>query len=62
MVWAKGDIIDGQPYGYWERFRKDGLKCGLATITCSKQVGEWTIYDKAGKVYKVTGRSKEGAK
>jgi hypothetical protein len=25
-VWAKRDIIDGQPDGYWERFRKDGTK------------------------------------
>lgn len=53
-VWAKGDMIDGVPDGYWEWFRKDGTKMRSGYFDKGKQVGEWITYDKKGMVYKVT--------
>jgi len=53
-VWAKGTMVDGQPNGYWEWFRKDGTKMRSGHFEKGRQVGEWTAYDKKGKVYKVT--------
>jgi len=40
--------------GYWEWFRKDGTKMRSGTFDKGQQVGEWTTYDKQGRVYKVT--------
>ena len=40
--------------GYWEWFRKDGTKMRSGYFEHGEQVGEWTTYDKNGKVYKVT--------
>ena len=42
------------PTGYWEWFRKDGTKLRSGYFEDGEQVGEWTTYDKDGKVYKVT--------
>jgi antitoxin component YwqK of YwqJK toxin-antitoxin module len=53
-VWAKGQTIDDVPTGYWEWFRKDGTKLRSGYFENGKQVGEWTTYDKNGKMYKVT--------
>ena len=53
-IWAKGTMLDGQPEGYWEWFRKDGVRMRSGYFERGKQVGEWTSYDKKGKVYKVT--------
>ena len=53
-IWAKGTMIDGQPDGYWEWFRKEGSRMRSGYFEMGKQVGEWTTYDKKGKVYKVT--------
>jgi antitoxin component YwqK of YwqJK toxin-antitoxin module len=53
-VWAKGRTIDNVPTGYWEWFRKDGTKLRSGYFENGEQVGEWTTYDKKGKVYKVT--------
>ncbi len=53
-VWAKGELTNGVTDGYWEWFRKDGSKMRSGYFKAGKQVGEWTTYDKAGKVYKVT--------
>lgn len=53
-VWAKGKMKDDQPDGYWEWFRKDGIIMRSGYFEKGKQVGEWTTYDKKGKVYKVT--------
>ena len=53
-IWAKGTMIDGKPYGYWEWFRKDGIIMRSGYLKNDKQVGEWTTYDKKGRVYKVT--------
>jgi antitoxin component YwqK of YwqJK toxin-antitoxin module len=46
--------LDGIPTGYWEWFRKDGTKMRSGSFLQGEQVGEWTTYDREGKVYKVT--------
>lgn len=53
-VWAKGTMVDGNPDGYWEWFRKTGTRMRSGYFEKGKQVGEWTTYDQKGKVYKVT--------
>ena len=54
-IWARGRMAAGDvPSGYWEWFRKDGTKLRSGTFDRGIQVGEWTTYDKAGAVYKVT--------
>jgi len=53
-VWAKGKMVNSTPEGYWEWFRKDGVIMRSGYFQKGKQTGEWTTYDKSGKVYKVT--------
>lgn len=53
-LWARGPLVDGLPSGYWEWFRKDGTRLRSGHFEAGEQVGEWTTYDKQGKVYKVT--------
>jgi antitoxin component YwqK of YwqJK toxin-antitoxin module len=53
-VWAKGRKSGDVPVGYWEWFRIDGTRMRSGTFEAGRQVGEWTTYDKAGNVYKVT--------
>ena len=53
-MWAKGKLIGGVTEGYWEWFRKDGTKMRSGYFTKGKQTGEWTTYDKKGKVVKIT--------
>ena len=53
-LWARGQLIDGEPHGHWEWFRTDGSKMRSGYFDKGRQVGEWTTYDKGGKVYKVT--------
>lgn len=53
-MYAQGELVDGQPDGYWEWFRKDGTKMRSGSFNKGKQVGEWTTYDKTGKVVKIT--------
>jgi antitoxin component YwqK of YwqJK toxin-antitoxin module len=53
-VWAKGNMIDGTPDGYWEWFRKSGVILRSGHFEKGKQMGEWITYDKNGSVYKVT--------
>jgi len=53
-VWAKGRTLNGVPTGYWEWFRKDGTRMRSGTFEKGEQVGEWTTYDRSGKVVKVT--------
>ncbi|HSE27895.1 MAG TPA: hypothetical protein VLA95_06660 [Gemmatimonadales bacterium] len=53
-VWAKGPTLDGVPTGYWEWFRKDGVRMRSGWFEDGEQVGEWTTYDRTGAVYKVT--------
>jgi hypothetical protein len=47
-------MSDGVPTGYWEWFRKDGTKLRSGFFLNGEQVGEWTTYDRAGKIHKVT--------
>lgn len=58
-IWAKGEMIDDAPNGYWEWFRKDGTKMRSGYFEKGKQIGEWITYDKKGKVYKVTSFDKK---
>jgi hypothetical protein len=53
-LWAKGQTLDGVATGYWEWFRRDGVKMRSGHFEKGEQVGEWTTYDKTGAVYKVT--------
>ena len=53
-VWAVGQMLNDIPTGYWEWFRKDGTKMRSGTFDLGQQVGEWTTYDREGKVYKMT--------
>ena len=53
-VWAKGRTLNGVPTGYWEWFRKDGTRMRSGTFQKGRQVGEWTTYDRASRVVKVT--------
>ena len=61
-TWAKGNMVNGICDGYWEWFRKDGVKMRSGYFKKGKQVGEWTTYDKKGKVYKVTTLDKKDGK
>lgn len=53
-VWAKGHILDGAPCGYWEWFRRNGVRMRSGYFEKGRQTGEWTTYDRDGNVYKVT--------
>jgi antitoxin component YwqK of YwqJK toxin-antitoxin module len=53
-IWAKGQLANDVPTGYWEWFRKDGSKLRSGYFEKGKQIGEWTTYDRKGKPYKVT--------
>jgi antitoxin component YwqK of YwqJK toxin-antitoxin module len=53
-MWAKGKMIDSVMTGYWEWFRKDGTVMRSGYFESGEQIGEWTTYDKTGKVVKVT--------
>jgi antitoxin component YwqK of YwqJK toxin-antitoxin module len=51
---ATGQTLDGEMHGYWEWFRKSGVIMRSGHFAKGVQTGEWTTYDHAGKVYKVT--------
>ena len=53
-VRARGWTRDGKLDGYWEWFRLDGTRLRAGSFAADKQVGEWTTYDKAGEVVKIT--------
>ncbi|MGX5736797.1 toxin-antitoxin system YwqK family antitoxin [Bosea thiooxidans] len=59
-LWARGQTLDDLPTGYWEWFRKDGTKLRSGHFDKGEQVGEWTTYDSAGRVYKVTQMRRAG--
>lgn len=54
--WSKGEVVDGQPDGYWEWYRPDGTLKRLGHFKSGEPVGEWTTYDQKGEVYKVTNK------
>lgn len=53
-LWARGQMLNGLPTGYWEWFRKNGVRMRSGSFDAGVQVGEWTTYDASGAVYKVT--------
>jgi len=53
-VWARGQVVGGVPTGYWEWFRKTGVRMRSGHFKDGEQVGEWITYDRTGAVYKVT--------
>jgi antitoxin component YwqK of YwqJK toxin-antitoxin module len=53
-VWARGQMLEGVPVGYWEWFRKDGVIMRSGTFENGEQVGEWITYDKDGQIFKRT--------
>jgi antitoxin component YwqK of YwqJK toxin-antitoxin module len=53
-IWARGQTIDGVATGYWEWFRKDGVRMRSGYFEAGAQVGEWTTYDRKGNLYNVT--------
>ncbi len=61
-LWAKGQVRGETLEGYWEWFRKDGTKLRSGYFENGEQTGEWTTYDKTGKVYKVTTMKPKVAK
>ena len=53
-LWVKGQTRDGLPTGYWEWFRKNGVRMRSGFFEQGEQTGEWTTYDQSGAVYRVT--------
>jgi antitoxin component YwqK of YwqJK toxin-antitoxin module len=53
-IWAKGTAVGDQPDGYFEWFRKDGTKMRSGYFKKGKQTGDWTTYDRNGRIVKVT--------
>lgn len=53
-IWSKGKEVNSLPDGYWEWFRIDGTKKRSGYFDLGTSIGEWTTYDEAGQVYKVT--------
>jgi antitoxin component YwqK of YwqJK toxin-antitoxin module len=53
-VRARGQVVDGQPDGYWEWFRLDGTMLRSGRFDRGRQTGEWMTYDRSGAAYKVT--------
>ena len=61
-LWARGQKLDGVDTGYWEWFRKDGVRMRSGWFEQGEQVGEWTTYDRTGAVHKVTKMKPKAAK
>lgn len=61
-VWARGQTIGGRGAGYWDWFRKDGVRMRSGYFKDGEQVGEWTTYDKTGAVHKVTTKKSKKQK
>ncbi len=60
-IWARGEkTAEGVLTGYWEWFRKDGSKMRSGYFEDGEQAGEWTTYDRKGKVVKVTQMKGKG--
>ena len=51
-IWSKGKIINAQPEGYWEWYRIDSTIKRSGHFNLGEPIGEWTTYDKDGKVLK----------
>jgi len=54
-LWAKGQLNNENIMeGFWQWYRKDGTIMRTGYFKKGIQSGEWTTYDKSGKVVKVT--------
>jgi antitoxin component YwqK of YwqJK toxin-antitoxin module len=53
-VWSRGKIVDGNADGYWEWYRLDGTRKRSGWFERGEPVGEWTTYDQAGNIYKIS--------
>ncbi len=53
-VWAKGFYSGKHMDGYWQWFRKDSSIMRSGYFKKDKQIGNWTTYDKKGKIVRVT--------
>jgi antitoxin component YwqK of YwqJK toxin-antitoxin module len=53
-IWAKGEMTGDVMTGYWEWYRKDGIRMRSGYFKDGEQTGEWTTYDRNGKIHKVT--------
>jgi antitoxin component YwqK of YwqJK toxin-antitoxin module len=53
-IWSIGKILNGQPDGYWQWFRKDGTMKRSGYFIQGKVTGTWITYDQLGKPYKTT--------
>lgn len=51
---ARGKYKGEDLHGDWKWFRKEGTIMRSGSFKSGVQVGTWTTYDQAGKVYKVT--------
>ena len=51
-IWSRGRIIDGEPDGYWEWYRKDGTLKRSGHFNRGESVVEWITYDRDGQPYK----------
>ncbi|MDA7418442.1 hypothetical protein PGB34_18895 [Xenophilus arseniciresistens] len=59
-VRARGWMLEGMLSGYWEWFRKNGIRMRSGHFERGVQVGEWTTYDQNGAVYKKTTMKPKG--
>lgn len=59
-LWARGALTGGVMTGYWEWFRKDGSRMRSGSFKRGEQVGEWTTYDRQGRIVKVTRMGSKG--
>ena len=50
-IWAKGQVTNGLPEGYWKWFRKDGSLMRSGHFKKGKPVGEWITYNRKSKVF-----------
>jgi antitoxin component YwqK of YwqJK toxin-antitoxin module len=53
-IWSKGAVVAGQPEGYWEWYRLDGTIKRSGWFAQGVPMGDWTTYDGAGQIFKVT--------
>ena len=58
-LWAKGFLLNGKMEGYWEFYRLDGSRMGSGSFTQSQKTGDWTTYDRNGRVVRVTNFNKK---
>ena len=51
---ARGQVVNRQPDGCWEWFRRDGTMLRSSHFDQGRQTRGWTTYDTSGAPYEVT--------